>query len=261
MSSSSLRALTRNCEPKRRRRNENDNNDNNNNNNANNNKPLSPLALALSRTNFLLYGAPRCLKCRAAKALCHRLFHETSVNWTDHYVDVSKAKNCLQSVGIKSVPTWEMCGKRFGGVFDAKSESVRGGAHVGELVGFRVFARKFGSDAKAEKTVIDARRRRFCSKSSSSSSSNSNDRNDETSDVNFNYLAGASLGDVAMAARALGGGRRTRRRTLRRSGWCKRVAVRLAMRGEGKFWCEFGELRNEKSEKVARNASVALEPM
>jgi hypothetical protein len=33
------------------------------------------------------------------------------------------------------------------------------------------------------------------------------------------------------------------------------------MRGEGKFWCEFGELRNEKSEKVARDASVALEPM
>ena len=254
--SSSLRALTRNCEPKRRRRR----NENENNNNANiNNKPLSPLALALSRTNFLLYGAPRCLKCRAAKALCHRLFHQTSVHWTDHYVDVSKAKNCLQSVGIKTVPTWEMCGKRFGGAFDAKSESVRGGAHVGELVGFRVLARKFGSDAKAEKTVIDARRRRFCSESSSSS--NSNDRNDDASDVNFNYLAGASLGDVAMAARALGGGRRTRRRTLRRSGWCKRVAVRLAMRGEGKFWCEFGELRNEKSEKVARDASVALEPM
>lgn len=258
MSSSSLRALTRNCEPKRgrrRRRNENENN--------NNNKPLSPLALALSRTNFLLYGAPRCLKCRAAKALCHRLFHQTSVQWTDHYVDVSKAKNCLQSVGIKTVPTWEVCGKRFGGVFDAKSESVKVGAHVGELVGFRVFGRKFGSEAKAEKTVLDARRRRLCSKSSSSSSSssNSNDRNDDASDVNLNYLAGASLGDVAMAARALGGGRRTRRRTLRRSGWCKRVAVRLAARGEGKFWCEFGELRNEKSEKVARNASVALEPM
>ena len=34
------------------------------------------------------------------------------------------------------------------------------------------------------------------------------------------------------------------------------------MRGKGKFWCEFGELRSEKSEKRARNANnVALEPM
>jgi glutaredoxin len=246
----SLRALTRNCEPKRKAQKRRENNV----------VALSPLALALSRTNALVYGAPHCLKCRAAKALLHFLFG--SSEWQSHHVDVSLAKNCLQSVGVKTVPTWEINGKRFGGIFDANRASVTTGAHVGELVGWTVLQRKVGSEREAEKMVFDARRRNTNTNSSTSSNSDENSSNNSKKGVDVTYLGGASLGDVARGAWKTPGRRRTRTRTRRRSGWCKRVAVRLAMRGEGKFWCEFGELRSEKSEKRARNAhNVALEPM
>ena len=152
----SLRALTRNCEPKRQLQKRRENN-----------VALSPLALALSRTNALVYGAPHCLKCRAAKALLHFLFG--SSEWQSHHVDVSLAKNCLQSVGVKTVPTWEINGKRFGGIFDANRASVTTGAHVGELVGWTVLQRKVGSEREAEKMVFDARRRNTNTNSSTSS--------------------------------------------------------------------------------------------
>ena len=211
----SLRALTRNCEP------------------SSSSKPLSRLALALSRSNFLLYGAPHCLKCRAAKTLLHALFKDTSVDWRDHYVDVSKAKHCLHSVGIATVPTWEIDSRRFGGVFDAFGTSAHSGCHVGELVGWRALTKKHGSEKTAERMVVEAR--------TTKATTTTTRRRSTGTTIDADYLAGASLGDVAAMSRAPGR-RRTHRRTKRRSGWCKRLAVRLAMRGNGRFWCEFGEL-------------------
>ena len=230
----SLRALTRNCEPRRRRKSRffetssssRKPKSSSSSSSSSSSKPLSLLALALSRSNFLLYGAPHCLKCRAAKTLIHALFKETSVDWRDHYVDVSKAKHCLHSVGIATVPTWEIDSRRFGGVFDAFGTSAQSGCHVGELVGWRALTKKHGSEKTAERMVVEAR-----TKATTRSKGM----------IDADYLAGASLGDVAAMSRAPGR-RRTHRRTKRRSGWCKRLAVRLAMRGNGRFWCEFGEL-------------------
>ena len=235
----SLRALTRNCEPRRRRKSRffetssssRKPKSSSSSSSSSSSKPLSLLALALSRSNFLLYGAPHCLKCRAAKTLIHALFKETSVDWRDHYVDVSKAKHCLHSVGIATVPTWEIDSRRFGGVFDAFGTSAQSGCHVGELVGWRALTKKHGSEKTAERMVVEARTTKATTTTRSSSKGT----------IDADYLAGASLGDVAAMSRAPGR-RRTHRRTKRRSGWCKRLAVRLAMRGNGRFWCEFGEL-------------------
>ena len=236
----SLRALTRNCEPRRKSRFETTSSRKPSSSSSCSSSqqsgcsaPLSPLALALSRSNFLLYGAPHCLKCRAAKTLIHALFKATSVDWRDHYVDVSKAKNCLHSVGIATVPTWEIDERRFGGVFDAFGTSTQTGCHVGELIGWRALAKKCGSEKTAERMVVEARKAYSTTTTSKSKG------------IDAYYLAGASLGDVAAMSRAPGK-RRTHRRTKRRSGWCKRLAVRLAMRGNGTFWCEFGELYDKR---------------
>ena len=155
------------------------------------------------------------------------------MDWRDHYVDVSKAKNCLHSVGIATVPTWEIDERRFGGVFDAFGTSTQTGCHVGELIGWRALAKKRGSEKTAERMVVEARK------------AYSTTTTTKSKGIDAYYLAGASLGDVAAMSRAPGK-RRTHRRTKRRSGWCKRLAVRLAMRGNGTFWCEFGELYDKR---------------
>ena len=93
---------------------------------------------------------------------------------------------------------------------------------------------KHGSEKTAERMVVEARTTKATTTTRSSSKGT----------IDVDYLAGASLGDVAAMSRAPGR-RRTHRRTKRRSGWCKRLAVRLAMRGNGRFWCEFGELLSD----------------
>ncbi len=81
------------------------------------------------------------------------------------------------------MPTWEINGKRFGGIFDANTTSVTTGAHVGELVGWTVLQRKVGSEREAEKMVFDARRRNTNTNSSTSSNSDENSSNNSKKGV------------------------------------------------------------------------------
>ena len=159
----SLRALTRNCEPRRRRKSRrrffetsSSSSSSSSFTSSSSSKPLSLLALALSRSNFLLYGAPHCLKCRAAKTLIHALFKETSVDWRDHYVDVSKAKHCLHSVGIATVPTWEIDSRRRRRLRRVRDEHTN---RVSRRRTRRMASadEKHGSEKTAERMVVEAR--------------------------------------------------------------------------------------------------------
>ena len=151
-------------------------------------------------------------------------------SWQKHYCDVSLAKNCARAVGISSVPTMQVRGRRFPGVFNR--------TQFGELVGLTHL--DGNSALEVEQKVLVAR-----------------DHAALGGETDGDFLGGAKMGDVAR----LGFGNvNRRRRHFRKSRWSVKSCGRLANRRLGKFWCEFGELKDEKVEALLRSKQP-LEPM
>ena len=216
VSAKNVRALTRNCESRRNKNKNNKKQSREEEEEEEDKRNSSPLSVALLRSNVLVYGAPWCKKCREQKRLLARLVP----NWQRHYCDVSLAKNAAQSIQIRSVPTWQVRGKRFPGVFETEEQ-------IGELIGLTHASTR----ANSRTSCAGARRK------------------------DDDILGGAKLRDLEF------GNVSRQRRHLRKGAWSKRKAISLALRNEGRFWCEFGELKTEKIERLLKSNEPLMDPM